>query len=101
VVHLSVDRAGQEAARTLVESVAAELHIEPDMNLVELVDAETAMQLRFLGSPTIRVNGRDVEPRRRARGDFVVACRVYQTERGVSGQPHPGWVRKALAEAAA
>jgi hypothetical protein len=90
-----------EAARELVEHVAAELDIEPETDLVEVCDPESAVRLRFLGSPTVRVDGRDVEPGAEKRGDFILACRMYRTERGLSGQPDPGWVREALTEAAA
>ncbi|MBA3566112.1 MAG: DUF2703 domain-containing protein, partial [Actinobacteria bacterium] len=41
-----------EAARALVERVAAELQVEPEIDLVEVPDADAAAQLRFLGSPT-------------------------------------------------
>jgi hypothetical protein len=52
--------------------------------------------MRFLGSPTIRVNGRDVEPGADDRETFVLACRVYRTEAGISGQPLDAWIRAAL-----
>jgi hypothetical protein len=68
---------------------------------VEVADADAATELRFRGSPTVRVNGRDVEPGADERGDFVFSCRVYGGERGFSGQPDAGWVRQALSEAAA
>lgn len=55
--------------------------------------------MRFLGSPTVRVNGRDVEPGAEERTDYVLACRVYRGEAGFSGQPDERWVREALAEA--
>jgi hypothetical protein len=90
-----------EAARALVERVAAELHIETETDLVEVRDSESAERLRFLGSPTVRVDGRDVQPGAEERGDFVFACRVYRTDRSFSGRPDPGWVREALTEAAA
>lgn len=89
-----------EAARALVERVAAELQVEPEIDLVEVPDADAAAQLRFLGSPTVRVNGHDVEPGAEERGDFVFSCRIYRSERGLSGQPEAGWVRKALRDAA-
>lgn len=90
-----------EAARAAVERVAADLDIEPDLELVEVPDAEAAMRLRFLGSPTVRVAGRDVEPGAEQRSDFVLSCRVYRTERGFSGQPEASWIREALKAAAA
>ncbi len=90
-----------EPTRTLVERVAADLQIEAEIDLVEVPDADAASELRFLGSPTVRVNGRDVEPRATERDSFVFSCRVYRRDGGLSGQPDAGWVRDALAEAAA
>ena len=89
-----------EPARALVERVAAELRVEPTIELVEVVDPEAAVDLRFLGSPTIRVDGRDVEPGADERREFVLSCRVYRTERGLAGQPAEAWIREALSGAA-
>ncbi|MGH3040795.1 MAG: DF family (seleno)protein [Gaiellaceae bacterium] len=85
-----------EEARALVERVAAELELQPAIDMIEVSDASSARELRFLGSPTVRVGGRDVEPGAEARGDFALSCRVYRGERGLSGQPDAGWVRRAL-----
>jgi hypothetical protein len=87
-------------ARALVERIAAELRVEPEIRLVEVPDPDAALELRFLGSPTIRVDGREVEPGADRRRDFVLSCRVYPGERGFAGQPDEAWIRKALAEAA-
>ena len=89
-----------EPARALVERVTAELRVEPAIKLLEVVDPEAAADLRFLGSPTIRVDGRDVEPGADERREFVLSCRVYRTERGLAGQPDEGWIREALGGAA-
>ena len=86
----------QEAARALVERIATELAIEADMDLVEIANANAAVQLRFLGSPTVRVDGLDVEPGAEERPDFSLACRVYRTDEGLAGQPDPAWIRDAL-----
>ena len=48
---------------------------------------EEARRLRFLGSPTVRVDGRDVEPEAATRSDYGLTCRVYRSVEGVSGQP--------------
>jgi hypothetical protein len=90
-----------ERTRALVERVGAELHLEPEIELVKVGDAGAASRLRFLGSPTVRVNGRDVEPGAAERGDFVFSCRVYRSDHRLSGQPDAGWIREALTEAAA
>lgn len=90
-----------EGARVLVERIAAEVGVKPEIDLVQVPDADAAMQLRFLGSPTVRVDGRDVEPGAEGRRDYVFACRVYRGEEGFSGQPAAGWIRQALAGAPA
>lgn len=90
-----------ELARAIVERVAADLSVAAEIDLVEVPDAEAALEMRFLGSPTIRVDGRDVEPGADERENFVFACRVYRAERGFAGQPDEAWIRRALAEAAA
>ena len=90
-----------EAARELVDRVSEELRVRPTIDLVEVADAEAAARLRFLGSPTIRVEGRDIEPGSEARFDFALSCRVYGTAGGVSMQPDEAWIRDALSEALA
>ena len=85
-----------EAARAMVERVSAELGIDPELRLIEVADEEAAAQLRFLGSPTIRVGGSDVEAGAEDRGGFTRSCRVYRTEAGLAGQPEERWVRDAL-----
>lgn len=88
-----------EGALALVERVADELGLEPDIHLVNVPDFEAATRLRFLGSPTIRVGGRDVEPGADERSDYVFSCRVYRTEDGFARQPQESWVLEALASA--
>jgi hypothetical protein len=59
--------------------------------------SRTPRRSRFLGSPTIRVNGRDVEPDAERRTDFGMKCRLYRGAGGVTGQPAEEWVRAAIA----
>jgi hypothetical protein len=89
----------QEPARLLVERLAGELGIEPEIVLVEVADPDRAVLSRFLGSPTVRVDGVDVEPGAEKRRDFALSCRIYRGERGLSDQPDERWVRDALSEA--
>lgn len=83
-------------ARALVEDVARELGREAAVETVLVEDAESAERLRFPGSPTIRVGGRDVEPGADAREGFALSCRVYATAEGRAGLPPRAWVRAAL-----
>ena len=66
---------------------------------MESVESQIAKWRAYLASAA-GVNGHDVEPGAEERGDFIFSCRVYRSERGLSGQPEASWVRKALSEAA-
>jgi hypothetical protein len=50
------------AALALVERVAAELGINAEVRATIITDQTAAERTRFVGSPTIRVDGRDVDP---------------------------------------
>jgi hypothetical protein len=74
-----------------------------DPGAVELREVESDEQAeheRFPGSPTIRIDGRDVVPP--GEGDPVgLACRVYRLRDGrVSPTPDPADVRDAVRRAA-
>jgi hypothetical protein len=86
-------------AYALVERVARELDIEAQVRLIDVDDADSAQRLGFLGSPTVRVDGNDVEPGAHERRDYGLSCRLYLTRRGIEGVPDESWVRSALADA--
>ncbi len=54
-------------AQALVERISAEIGVGVGVNLVNVLDPDTAARERFLGSPSIRVDGRDIEPGAEAR----------------------------------
>ncbi len=70
-----------------------------DMVEVEVKDAAAAQQVGFLGSPTVRVNGQDVEPAARAARAFGTMCRTYIDGGRRAGVPPPEWIRAAVREA--
>ena len=55
-----------------------------------------AQSERFLGSPTLRVDGVDIEPGAGDRSDYGLKCRLYETEQGLRGAPADEWVLDAL-----
>ena len=57
---------------------------------------DAAVTERFLGSPTVRVDGRDVDPSAAERDDFGLKCRLYRTEAGLEHTPPESWIRDAL-----
>jgi hypothetical protein len=54
----------------LVESVARDMGISIAVEQVLVETPEQAQALAFLGSPTVQVGGRDIEPKARFRTDF-------------------------------
>lgn len=83
-------------ALDLVDRLVAERGIAATVRRVDVPDAEAAASQRFLGSPTIRVNGRDIEPGADERSDYALSCRVYRTEDGLKGEPDERWLSDAL-----
>jgi hypothetical protein len=86
------------AALAMVERVVEELGCDAEVETVN-VASEDAQRLRFLGSPSVRVDGYDIEPGADERSSFQLACRIYRTERGTSGEPDEAWLRQALESA--
>jgi hypothetical protein len=72
--------------------------IDGDITLRKIRDVEQAQHERFLGSPTIRVGGRDIDPGATRRSDYGLKCRIYQTPGGLSGMPPDEWILDALAD---
>jgi hypothetical protein len=70
--------------------------ISCEIDLRGITDDEAAQRERFLGSPTVRVNGQDVEPDAEKRSDYGMKCRLYHTPSGLSGEPEEEWLRAAL-----
>jgi hypothetical protein len=84
------------ATLALVQRVLAELAIEAEVRTTLIGDQAAAERARFGGSPTVRVDGRDVEPGSEPTAEIVVGCRLYRLEHRFAGQPADGWVRAAL-----
>jgi hypothetical protein len=85
-----------EPTRELIEQTSSELGIEFDLQLIAIDDEESAHRLRFLGSPTVRIDGDDIEPDARNRTDVAVSCRIYRTKRGTRGYPDRDLLLTAL-----
>lgn len=86
-----------EALVPHLERLLREAQLPVKIALRRVPDAEAARRSRFLGSPTVRVGGRDVEPGAEKRDDFGLKCRLYRTPSGLRGVPLDEWVLDALA----
>jgi hypothetical protein len=83
------------ALERLREVLSAE-SFQRHVNEVLVSDAEMAQSLKFPGSPTIRVNGQDVEPQSEKATAFGLMCRLYSDG---SGAPSQQRLRAAIEKA--
>jgi hypothetical protein len=88
------------AALSLVQRVCAELGVDAEVRTILVSDQAAAERARFPGSPTVRVAGRDVEPRVELAGEYTLECRLYRHEHRLAGHPQERWIRNALLAAA-
>ena len=87
-----------EKALEELRAALAEQGLDPEgVELREVTSDEQAERERFFGSPTIRIEGRDLQPA--AEGEPVgLSCRVYRLRDGrPSPTPDPADLRDALA----
>jgi hypothetical protein len=83
-------------AVVVVERVAAEMGIPVALDMIDVTTEAQARKQRFLGSPSVRVDGLDVEPGTNGSTDFTLGDRVYRSVRGLQGWPDERWIRAAL-----
>ena len=82
-----------------LRSIMAELGLDPEsVELREVPTGQDAERESFVGSPTIRIDGHDIQPP--ADEPAALTCRVYRLRDGrYSPTPDPDDVRDALKEA--
>jgi hypothetical protein len=86
-------------ALVVVERVVEETGIPAEIEVVD-VDSD-AEEYRVLGSPTVFVDGRDVDPLPSVNAEYGIEDRIYRTDRGPCGWPDAEWIREALLRAVA
>lgn len=86
-----------DAALDLAREAATIAGVAGNVRIVEIRDAEHADERKFLGSPTIQVDGEDVEPEARQRRDFGFMCRTYRDADGrITSTPSLGVIVAAI-----
>ena len=88
----------REAARTLRETLR-ELGARDEVLEVEVTDAAQAQALEFIGSPSIRIEGRDIQPIVKEQCQYGLACRTYLSGGKTNGLPPIEMIRAAVRSA--
>lgn len=89
-----------EPALKLLKEVLSERNIKDDIDIVKIESEEDAYRYKFLGSPSIHINGEDIEKERR-NDEPLYGCRVYKVNGRNSGVPPKEMISKAIDEALA
>jgi len=88
---------GHEALLPRLRELVAEAGHPPDALELRAVESlDDAERVGFLGSPSVRVNGEDVEPGAAGRDGFGLKCRIYRGQGKQSRTPPEEWIRTAL-----
>ncbi len=85
-----------QAALKNLKQVLDELNLAVEVDLVRVDTPEQAQSEKFLGSPSIRVNGVDLWPEERET--YSLSCRVYRMPEGFIGVPTVGMLTGRLGE---
>ena len=79
-----------------VREVIAEQSVSADVEIVAVKSVERANAEQFLGSPTVQINGEDIEGPRSAGREPGLTCRVYADDGKLIGWPSKEMIRTAL-----
>lgn len=85
-----------ELAASRVRQAIANAGAAAEVQVVRIDGQSDAVAREFLGSPTVRIDGADVDASADARSDFGLQCRVYATDAGLEGAPPVAWIEAAL-----
>ena len=87
-------------AEDLINTTLEEIGQEATVVLKRIEDDREAQEHKFLGSPTIRIDGTDIEPAAATSVDYGIKCRIYETKSGMRGWPEKATVISAINKAA-
>jgi hypothetical protein len=82
-----------------LREVMAEEGIPGEVEVIKVETEEQAHELRFVGSPTIRVDGQDIDPP--SDSHYALTCRAYRLADGrISPLPSKDMIQRALSSPA-
>ncbi len=87
-------------AMQLVQQALREEGLRAEIRKVNVRSEREARARRFIGSPSIRVDGKDVDPQSDRTQVFGRRCRLYVVNGALSGVPRLEDIRRAVQGAA-
>lgn len=78
-----------------VRRVISRLGVTADVREVELTQEDDPVAMKFIGSPTVMIDGQDIDPAQRAKASYGFGCRTF----GGAGVPPVEMIEQALREA--
>ncbi len=88
-----------KVARQIIAEVLELVGAPGDLREINVTSEAQARQLKFIGSPTVRIDGRDVDPAPDGAEQYGLKCRVYAVDGKLLGYPPRQVVLAALKEA--
>lgn len=85
-------------ALNLLKSVLTDEGLTIDVERIRVRGQAHAQALGFLGSPSIRMNGVDIEPGARRRTQYGLMCRTYQIDDKTETLPGREQIRLGIKE---
>jgi len=85
-----------EALLPRLRELMAQAGVDTPVKLTHIDSVQAAERQRFLGSPTLRIDGEDVDPTASERTDFGLKCRLYPSAEGLRGKVPDELVLAAL-----
>ena len=82
-----------------IREILKEEGLSATVSEVNVTDPSVAHRIGFLGSPSVRVNGLDIEPAARSARDYGMMCRTYAVNGRRKGLPSREMLRQAILEA--
>jgi len=79
-----------------IKEVIAEESIDAEISLILIETPEDARQLHFTGSPTVRINGIDIETNIKDIKDYALRSRLYTIDGKNSDYPSKDMIRNAI-----
>jgi len=90
------DCPSHELALERLREVLDEEDVDAEVEVVKVESEEQAQERYFVGSPTILLNGRDIDPPP-PDSYYTLTCRAYRLEDGrISPLPSRGMIRRAI-----